>query len=141
MLERLYVNYDDSASSGGVEQCDDLTCEDSDVLSEELYQTVTTSFTKQVESGALTESIQAKAAEKGVESLKTVSISSVKTGQPTVTVREAKDQTLPTDPDDDDDSSSHALATMVSLAVVLVSTLLVTAGSIAEEIWYVFLSN
>ena len=107
------------------ETCDSLKCDEADTLSEELYQTVTSDFTKQVESGALTTSIQTQAEEKGVESLRSVSISSVKTGQPTVTVREAKDQTLPTDPDDDDDSSSPILATMASsLVLVVVSSLL-----------------
>jgi len=129
-----WLQSDDSASSGGVEvqfeiilteQCASLKCDEADTLSEELYQTVTNDFSGKVESGALTESIQTKAAEKGVESLENVSISSVKTGQPTVTVKEAKDQTLPTDPDDDDDSSSHVLATMASLAIVLVSALIV----------------
>ena len=133
VARRLLRFLQDSASSGGVEvnfeiilleKCDDLTCEDSDVLSEELYQTVTTSFTEQV--SVLSKSIQAKAEEMGVESLKNVSISSIKTGQPTVTVREAKDQTLPSNDDDenDDDSSSSVLVTMVSLLVLVATTLL-----------------
>lgn len=130
VARRLLRWLQDSASSSGVavefeiilrETCESLKCDEADTLSEELYETVTSDFTKQVESGALTTSIQTKAAEKGVESLESVSISSVKTGQPTVTVKEAKDQTLPTDPDDDDDSASHVLATAASLALVLLS--------------------
>ena len=102
------------------ETCDSLKCDEADTLSEELYQTVTSDFTNQVESGALTTSIQTKAADAGVESLSSVSISSVKHGQPTVTVKEAEDQTLPTDPEDDDDSSCHGLTTMVSSLVLVV---------------------
>jgi len=126
-----WLQEDDSASSSGVdiqfevilkETCDSLKCDEADSLSEELYQSVTNNFSVKVESGALTTSIQTKASEAGVESLKNVSISSIKTGQPTVTVKEAKDQTLPTDDiDDDDDSSCHVLATGVSLALVLLS--------------------
>ena len=66
-------------------------------------------------------SIQIKASEAGVESLKNVSVSSVKHGQPTVTVKEAKDNQLPVDTDDDDDSASRGLTTLMSLAVVLLS--------------------
>ena len=139
-----WLQSDSSASSGGVdvqfeiiltETCDSLKCDEADSLSEELYQTVTTDFAKQVESGALTTSIQTQAADAGVESLSSVSISSVKTGQPTVTVREAKDQTLPTDPDDDDDSSSHILATMVS------SLVLVVVSSTVAHIFLYYITN
>jgi hypothetical protein len=130
-----WLQEDDSASSSGVDvqfeiillkTCDDLKCDDADKLSEELYRTVTTELNEKVESGALTEAIQTQASEAGVESLKNVSISSVKAGPASVTVKEAKDNKLPVDTEDDDDSSSSYLGLIFSFAVVLVSATLLT---------------
>mmetsp|Transcript_9636 Transcript_9636/g.21733 ORF Transcript_9636/g.21733 Transcript_9636/m.21733 type:complete len:348 (-) Transcript_9636:2000-3043(-) len=124
--------------SGGVDvqfeiimskMCSSSKCDasEADEISETLYQDVSSDLKAKVESGDLTTAIQKEAESAGVSQFSNVSVnaSTMQVSQPTVTVKEAKDDRLPVDPTDDDDSASTRLGVALSLLMALGLVLLV----------------
>ena len=101
------------------ETCESQKCDESEALSETLYQSVTSDLREKVESGELSSSLQEEANEAGLSEFSNVSFSSVEIGEKAVVVKEAQ----PADDDDEnnDDDDSAALVTTTGIAMVIVT--------------------
>ena len=104
------------------ETCEDADCNNSEDISNAVYDNVTSDLKKKVEDGSLSTAIQEEADAEGVSELANVSVKpdSLKASEPTVTVKKAEPET---DDDTDDDSSSFKFKSTLAIAIVSASAL------------------
>ena len=133
VVRRLMRFLQEDASSSGVdvqfevilkETCESQKCDESEALSETLYQSVTSDLREKVDSGELSSALQEEANEAGLSEFSNVSFSSVKIGEKVVVVKEAQPADDDDEINDDDDSSSCRLGMTLLSGIVAASALL-----------------
>ena len=134
VVRRLMRFLQEDASSSGVdvqfevilkETCESQKCDESEALSETLYQSVTSDLREKVDSGELSSALQEEANEAGLSEFSNVSFSSVEIGEKAVVVKEAQPADDDDEINDDDDSSARRLGmTLLSGTVVVAASAL-----------------